>query len=68
MPKERHFLQMLKKEMKDVDCRWYPLCRGGCRRDLIPYGNEMRNRYCEAYQKFFQTVIGRLEYLASICI
>lgn len=62
------FADAEKRDERCPDCRWYPLCRGGCRRDLIPCGKEMRNRYCEAYQKFFQTAIGRLEYLASICI
>lgn len=59
------FAEAEKRDERCRLCRWYPLCRGGCRRDLIPFGDRARNRYCEAYQKFFQTAIGRLEYLAS---
>lgn len=46
-------------------CRWYPLCRGGCRRDCFPEEGKMRNYYCETYQKFFAESIGRLEYMAG---
>lgn len=47
-------------------CRWYPLCRGGCRRDCFAApGGEVKNYYCETYQKFFADSIGRLEYLAG---
>ena len=46
-------------------CRWYPLCRGGCRRDCFPEEGKTRNYYCETYQKFFADAIGRLEYMAG---
>lgn len=59
------FTEAEKRDERCRLCRWYPLCRGGCRRDLIPFGDRSRNRYCEAYQQFFQTAIGRLEYLVS---
>lgn len=47
-------------------CRWYPLCRGGCRRDCFtaPAG-EKKNYYCETYSRFFGRAIERLEYLAA---
>lgn len=44
-------------------CHWYPLCRGGCRRDYTPEGE---NYFCRAYQDFFQYAIERLEKLAAI--
>lgn len=36
-------------------CRWYRLCRNGCRRDriLLPNGVVDQNYYCAAYRKFF---------------
>jgi len=36
-------------------CRWYKLCRGGCKRDREPIRNGMPspNRFCEAYKDFF---------------
>lgn len=48
------------------DCRWRPLCRGGCRRDyeMSPDG-VMRNYFCEAYREFFSHSIGRMEWLLS---
>lgn len=46
-------------------CRWYPLCRGGCRRDCVDEGERRRNYYCEAYQEFFEYAVERLEWLVS---
>lgn len=37
-------------------CRYYSLCRGGCRRDREPFtpdGKPGLNRYCESYKMFF---------------
>ena len=36
-------------------CRWYGLCRNGCRRNRMTLldGEVDRNCYCEAYQRFF---------------
>ena len=44
-------------------CRFYPLCRGGCRRDLLAEGESRRNYYCEAYRAFFEYSIERMEWL-----
>ena len=35
-------------------CRWYGLCRNGCRRDriVLPGGDIDLNCYCKAYQRF----------------
>ena len=42
-------------------CRWYPLCRGGCRRDREePDGTLGLNYYCTAYQDFFAHSYDRL--------
>lgn len=46
-------------------CRWYPLCRGGCRRDRETADGLGRNCYCRAYQAFFPYAIERLERLAG---
>lgn len=49
-----------------ASCRWYPLCRGGCRRDCFEDAQHVRrNYYCEAYREFFAYTINRLEYLAG---
>ena len=36
-------------------CRWFALCRGGCKRDREPLveGVPSANRFCEAYKDFF---------------
>ena len=36
-------------------CPWYPLCRGGCKRDREPFidGHPGRNRLCESFKHFF---------------
>lgn len=47
------------------ECRWYPLCRGGCRRDYIEDEKERRNYFCEAYRGFFAYTIERMEWLAA---
>lgn len=42
-------------------CRWYPLCRNGCRRDrLAEAGGLGRNYYCRAYAGFFDYALPRL--------
>lgn len=42
-----------------TDCRWYGLCRGGCRRDYTA-GEDPRNYYCESYRVFFEYAGPRL--------
>lgn len=45
-------------------CRWYPLCRGGCMRDYTEgEGGKQRNYYCESYRAFFPYAIERMEML-----
>ena len=44
-------------------CRYYPLCRNGCRRErTLPDG---RVRHCAAYHTFFDRHIGQLEDMAD---
>lgn len=56
-----------KRGEKCPSCKWYPLCRGGCRRDcrVTPSGS-FENRFCQAYRRIFPYCIERLELLASI--
>lgn len=48
-------------------CHWYPLCRGGCRRDRDFPGKDTlsRNRFCAAYKDFFEYAYPRLCEIAS---
>lgn len=43
-------------------CRYYKLCRGGCRRDREPFPS--LNRHCKAYKEFFENKIGKMLDLA----
>lgn len=52
---------------KCLRCRWYPLCRNGCRRNRImddPDGPV--NYFCEAYQGFFEYAYPRLRELYGV--
>jgi uncharacterized protein len=39
-------------------CKYYPLCRGGCRRDRV--NNLTENKYCSAYKEFFDYALERM--------
>ena len=42
-------------------CRWYPLCRGGCRRDRDYFEQGLGlNYFCPAYKAFFEYAYDRL--------
>ena len=45
-------------------CRWYVLCRGGCRRDRTD--GLTKNKYCAAYSAFFEYAIERMEKAAEL--
>lgn len=47
-------------------CKWYALCRGGCRRDYTS-GEDSHNYYCESYQAFFEYAYPRLSQVADFC-
>ena len=43
------------------DCRWWSLCRGGCRRDRDYFEQGIgKNYYCPAYKAFFEYAYPRL--------
>lgn len=66
LSKEAEFFKEAEKRDDNCPkCRWYPLCRGGCRRDLYEEGNRTHHYYCEAYREFFAYAIHRLEWLVS---
>ncbi|MGM9652742.1 MAG: anaerobic sulfatase maturase [Eubacteriales bacterium] len=39
-------------------CRWFPICRGGCRRYREPFPSP--SKFCAAYKKFFDTCYGKM--------
>ena len=61
--KEKPFFQEgMKRGVGCKDCKWYPLCRGGCKRDYA----EEENYFCPAYKGFFTYAIERMEWLAKV--
>lgn len=52
-------------------CKYYTICRGGCRRDREPLlageGQEASlNIYCDAYLAFFDHALGRMQQIARM--
>lgn len=63
---ELGFIQQSKTVAEDCrGCRWYGLCRGGCRRDRLvgADGALGKNMYCEAFQRFFEHAVPRMKML-----
>ena len=59
----RRFVDESKHIDKDCrECKWYPICRGGCRRNREPFvgGLPAKNIYCDAYREFFDYAYPRL--------
>ncbi|MBR4502630.1 MAG: anaerobic sulfatase maturase [Clostridia bacterium] len=54
----------LKREC--LECRWHPLCRGGCQRhrETVPGENTYANFYCQGYRMFFERYHEALEQIA----
>ncbi len=52
---------------KCKQCKWYNLCRGGCRRDREPMTDDRLslNYFCSSYYGFFEYAYPRLAQLAS---
>ena len=49
-------------------CRWYTLCRGGCRRWREPFSDEkpVLNYFCDAYYQFFEYTGERIFEIAKM--
>ena len=58
------FIQWSMRQQEDCQkCRWFGLCRTGCRRNREPVTAEHTNRnyFCKSYQMFFEYAYPRLE-------
>lgn len=61
---ELGFIQWSMRQQEDCQkCRWFGLCRNGCRRNREPVTAEPTNRnyFCKSYQMFFEYAYPRLE-------
>lgn len=43
-----------KKPDACAECKWYPICLGGCKRDWQSVGGRLENYYCPAFHRFFE--------------
>lgn len=60
---ELGFIQWSMRQQEDCQkCRWFGLCRNGCRRNREPVTAESTNRnyFCKSYQMFFEYAYPRL--------
>lgn len=64
---QRFVEESLERPAECAECRYYPLCRNGCRRDRVvgPDGKLGRTRYCEAHRTFFSQRLPQLEQAAA---
>ena len=61
--KELRFIEFSKQLSSQCEgCRWYSICRGGCRRNREPLavGNQSHNYFCESFKMFFEYAYERL--------
>ena len=61
---ELGFIQWSMRQQEDCQkCRWFGLCRNGCRRnrELVTAEHTNRNYFCKSYQMFFEYAYPRLE-------
>jgi len=59
--------ESLYRDPKCARCRWFPLCRGGCRRLREPFaeGHPSLYRYCESQEAFFEYAYDRMRHMAA---
>lgn len=60
----RFIEESLEKPAQCRQCKWFALCRGGCKRDYTQ-GENAHNYYCESYQEFFEYALPRLRQAAA---
>ncbi len=68
-PLARQFIESSKPVAPQCEsCRWYGLCRGGCRRHREPFheGKPVLNYFCAAHQRFFEHAWEKLRSVAEM--
>ncbi|HJB94412.1 MAG TPA: anaerobic sulfatase maturase [Candidatus Mediterraneibacter intestinigallinarum] len=62
----RFVRESLKTDPECAKCKWYSLCRGGCRRHRIwDEGSIGRNYFCGGYRMFFDKCADRMKEIAQ---
>lgn len=67
----RHSIRFVEDSCRVPDkckaCRWYALCRNGCRRDRNDTGDfPGLNNYCEAWREFFEYAVLRMKNIGPL--
>ena len=65
------FVKESRKLHKDcLECKWYRLCRGGCRRHRVKDEESglYKDYFCESYKMFFERCGGRMKEIAEFMI
>jgi len=63
----RAFLQESTTQPSEcIECKYYYVCRGGCKRDRFVHDGQLHNYYCPSFLDFFDYSIDRLEIIASM--
>jgi uncharacterized protein len=66
-PKAIEFVESSKHiDPECPNCKWYSLCRGGCRRNREPFidGKPALNYFCSSYKEFFEYAVPKLYEIA----
>lgn len=70
MDEKRDQLGFIKQSQLTMEacrhCRWFPVCRNGCKRDRVQADGQLPglNYFCESYRSFFEYTWPRFEELA----
>lgn len=65
-PAGKKFMEESEEIMEDCrSCRFFAVCRGGCRRNRIWEAGNRKNYFCPGYQIFYENTIDRFRYLAQ---
>ncbi len=67
--KEMNFVESsINHDQKCRNCKYLPLCRGGCTRQRVESedGSGSRNYFCQSYEDFFNYTIERMERVSKM--
>lgn len=68
-PNAKKFVKASKHiDNKCMQCKWFSLCRGGCRRTREPFedGKPVLNYFCPSFMNFFEYAGSRLQEIARM--
>jgi uncharacterized protein len=65
---KRFINQSVYVNLECKECKWFNICRGGCRRDREPFVEDKpgTNYYCSTFKEFFKYTEKRMQQLATM--